>query len=110
MLQELLDPILAHDIEVSSIRSLGGAARSDLWLQLKADLLGVPVERPACTDVASLGAAMFAATGIGQFDSIADAADAWYGADRVVEPNPDRFEAYREVYARYLDLYERLYS
>ena len=110
MLQELLDPILAHDIEVSSIRSLGGAARSDPWLQMKADLLGVPVERPACTDAASLGAAMFAATGIGQFDSIADAADAWYRADRVVEPNPDRFEAYRQVYARYLDLYERLYS
>ncbi len=110
MLQELLEPILAHDIGVTSIRSLGGAARSDLWLQMKADLLGVPVERPACTDAASLGAAMLAATGVGQFASVAEAADAWYRADRVVEPNPDRLEAYREVYLRYLDLYERLYS
>ena len=109
LLRELLEPILAHDIEVTSIRSLGGAARSDLWLQMKADMLGIPVERPACPDAASLGAAMLAATGTGQFESTAEAADTWYSADRVFAPNPALSEAYQEVYARYLDVYERLY-
>ena len=110
LLQEVIDPILAHEIEVTSIRSLGGAARSDLWLQMKADLLGVPVERPACSEAASLGAAMLAAVGVGQFASLAEAADAWYRADRTFEPNPALFETYREVYGKYLELYERLYG
>jgi len=110
LLQEVMDPILAHKIEVSTIRSLGGAARSDLWLQMKADLLGVPVERPVCSEAASLGAAMLAATGTGQFSTLAEAADAWYHADRTFEPNTELFDAYRGVYRAYLDLYQRLYG
>ena len=106
----MLEPILAHDIAVTSIRSLGGAARSDLWLQMKADMLGIPVERPACPDAGSLGAAMLAATGTGQFEEISEAADAWYRAERVFEPDPALFEAYQEVYARYLDVYDRLHG
>jgi len=110
LLQDLLEPIRAHNIEVSSVRTLGGAARSDLWLQMKADLLGIPVERPACSEAASLGAAILAATGIGQFESIAEAADSWYRTDRVFEPQTGMYEVYREVYARYLDIYQRLYD
>lgn len=110
LLQEVMDPILAHEIEVRTIRSLGGAARSDLWLQMKADLLGVPVERPACSEAASLGAAMLAATGVGQFSTLAEAADAWYRADRTFEPNDELFDTYRGVYKAYLDLYQRLYG
>jgi len=110
LLREVLEPIRAHGIEVTEIRSLGGAARSDLWLQMKADLLGISVERPACAEAASLGAAMLAATGTGQFASIPEAADAWYRADRVFEPDAGMFEVYDRVYRRYLDLYERLYA
>jgi len=110
LLQELLDIISTHDLSIRSIRCLGGAARSDLWLQIKADLLGMPLERPACSDAASLGAAALAATGTGQFSSVAAAAEQWYETDRIFEPDESMYEVYRQVYARYLDLYERLYS
>jgi xylulokinase len=43
------------------IRSVGGAARSDLWLQIKADALGLPVHAIACAEPTSLGAAILAA-------------------------------------------------
>ncbi len=42
------------------IRSAGGAARSDLWLQIKADVLGVPVAATECEEPTSLGAAILA--------------------------------------------------
>jgi lipoate-protein ligase B len=67
LLKECVDPVFDHGIFLRSVRSLGGAARSDLWLQMKADLLGIPVERPACADAASLGAAMLAAAGTEDF-------------------------------------------
>lgn len=110
MLQECLDPVVDHGIRVEGVRSLGGAARSDVWLQMKADLLGVSVERPACSDAASLGAAMLAAVGVGRFASVREASEEWYRPARVFEPDPARFAAYREAYARYLDLYQRLHG
>jgi sugar (pentulose or hexulose) kinase len=110
LLKECLAPITDHGLEVQSIRSLGGAAHSDLWLQLKADLMGIIVERPTCSDAASLGAAMLAAAGIGRFSSIAEASEAWYRPARVFEPDQSRHEGYCEVYARYQDLMRRLYG
>jgi len=46
--------------ENASVRVDGGAARSDLLMQLQADLLGLPVERPRVLDAASVGAAYLA--------------------------------------------------
>ena len=110
LLQECLEPLQERGVAVSDVRSLGGAARNDLWLQIKADLLGLPVERPACADAANLGAAMLAATGVGQFGTVTEAAEAWYRPARRFEPEAARFAAYREVYARYRDVYARLYG
>ncbi len=110
VLRECMEPILDHGLSVDTVRSLGGAARSDVWLQMKADLLGVPVERPECPDAASLGAAMLAATGTGRFRSATEASEAWYRPSRIFEPDTSRAEAYACVYRRYLDLYQRLYA
>jgi len=110
LLREMLDPLADHGLRLASVRSLGGAARSDLWLQMKADLLGLPVERPACPDAASLGAAMLAATGTGRFASVADAAGAWYRPDRLFQPNPALLDTYSALYRRYLELSDLLYA
>ncbi len=110
LLKECLGPISGQGLAVSSMRSLGGGARSDLWLQMKADLLGIPVERPACPDAGSLGAAMLSAAGTGRFSSIPKASEAWYRPERVYEPDSSRHAAYQEVYQRYLDLMKRLYG
>ncbi len=110
LLQECLEPLQERGVPVSSVRSLGGAARNDLWLQIKADLLGLRVERPACPDAANLGAAMLAATGVRQFATVAEAAQAWYRPERRFDPQAERFPVYREVYGRYREWYERLYG
>lgn len=110
LLRELVGIIRDRGIAVERVRSLGGAARSDLWLQIKADMLGLPVERPACPDAASLGAAMLAAVGTGQFASVTEAAAAWYRPQMTFEPDPKQWDIYEEVYARYVALCERLYQ
>ncbi len=110
LLRELLEPLVRRGLTVDRVRSLGGAARSDLWLQIKADMLQTPVERPACTEAASLGAALLAATGTGQFASLAEAAHAWYAPARSFEPSPVLAAVYDDIFSRYLDYCSRLYD
>jgi len=110
MLKECLEPLRECGVRIEQIRSLGGAARSNHWLQMKADLLGIPVERPACPDAASLGAAMLAATGTGAFSNLMEAANCWYRAAERFEPQPSLFAAYCEVFARYSALFHRLWG
>ena len=82
------------------IVATGGGARSPLWLQIGADMLGVPVITPACPERACLGAAMFAAVAAGVHSSLATAAVAMVHADREFEPDPRRVALYRELTAR----------
>jgi glycerol kinase len=48
-------------VPIQEIRVDGGASQSDLLMQMQADLLGIPVRRPACVETTALGAAMLAA-------------------------------------------------
>jgi xylulokinase len=109
LLRECLAPIRGAGVEPTAVRSLGGASRSDFWLQMKADLLGVSVERPACDAAASVGAAAIAAAGPGDAGSLTEIASAWYRSDRAFEPDVARYAAYGEVYGRYQDLCRKLY-
>ena len=62
--------------QVSRIAATGGGARSDLWLRLKAEVLGATVVRPAVAEPACLGAAIFAAAAAGVYPTIDAAAAA----------------------------------
>ena len=109
VLKELLGLVGRHGVASEVVRSLGGAARSEMWLQMKADVLGLPVERPTCSDAASLGAAMLAASGVGDC-SLKELSGSWYRPGKVFEPDAARVDAYRAVYERHLDVQKRVYG
>jgi glycerol kinase len=50
---------------LTELRVDGGAAANDLLMQLQADLLGIPLHRPAMLETTALGAAMLAGLGVG---------------------------------------------
>lgn len=52
-----------------SLRVDGGGTQSDLLMQFQADILGIPVERPVVTEMASLGAAYLAGLGVGFWEN-----------------------------------------
>lgn len=58
---------------VNRIVATGGGARSPLWLQIKADIIGVPVVTPTCPELACLGAAALAGVAAGEFKDVAEA-------------------------------------
>ncbi len=87
-----------------AMRSIGGGAKNEFWLQMKADVTGLPVERPVVTEAAVLGAAMLAADGQGAFHSLEESSAGFYRTGRVFTPDMDRHRAYREPYRLYQDL------
>ncbi|MEW6354897.1 MAG: FGGY family carbohydrate kinase [Planctomycetota bacterium] len=97
-LKDHIDALVQLHVQVGSIISLGGGARSDFWLQMKADLLGLPVNRPACTESALLGAAILAGKGCGIYDDAAEAAERIARVERVFEPRGETRDAYLAAY------------
>jgi xylulokinase len=95
---------------------IGGGAKSDLWAQIKSDILGVPVYRPRYTEAASLGAAILAATAVGLISDPEATARAWNPPVKVFTPNAeatriyqDRRKLFDDVYTALLPLYPRLH-
>jgi glycerol kinase len=74
---------------LAELRVDGGAARNDLLLQFQADLLGVPVLRPANTETTAFGAAALAGLGVGFWSSEDELASLW-SLERRFEPRMDR--------------------
>jgi len=69
----------------AALRADGGAARNDLLLQLQADALGLPVERPAVVQAGALGAGYLAGLATGVWSSTDELAGTWR-RDRLFEP------------------------
>ena len=63
--------------DVHTLRVDGGAAANDLLLQLQADTLAMPVERPAVLETTGLGAAFLAGIGTGVWSSTDELASTW---------------------------------
>jgi len=64
-------------VPIKELRVDGGAAANDLLMQMQADLLGVPVVRPAVTETTALGAAYLAGLAAGVWASGVDLAEQW---------------------------------
>ena len=90
--------------DLRPVRSVGGGSKSETWIQVKADALGVPIEVPRLGHGAAAGAAMLAglATGLWSDAQTVKALVAEEGA--VFGPDP----AMREGYAERLRLYREL--
>ncbi len=110
-----LDLLREGGVVVDELRAIGGGARSDLWLQLKADVAGIPVVAPMVTDAACWGAAVLAGYGAGCFRSVESATCDPLRLVRRFEPDrerqrryQERFELYRELYPTLKDLLHRV--
>ena len=72
-------------IPLKELRVDGGAARNNLLMQFQADILGVPVLRPAVTETTALGAAYLAGLGVGFWSTQEEIAAQWQ-IERRFEP------------------------
>ena len=112
-----LTALTAAGIRVSRVTAVGGGARSKVWLQVKADVLGVPLRTLAGKEAACLGAAVFAGAGAGVYPSIAEGSRRTVRFDATFTPDPAahaahaaRFDVYRELHGALRPIHARLRS
>ncbi|MDZ4766920.1 MAG: FGGY family carbohydrate kinase [Chloroflexota bacterium] len=107
---------LRHNVEVAAgagvrvdeIRSVGGGARSALWSQIKADVLGIPIAIPAASVGAPFGDALLAGMGVGWYPDIRTTARALVRIERRCAPDAARHARYDAIYPLFRDLYVHL--
>jgi xylulokinase len=107
---------LYHNVEVagqagirlSEIRTVGGGARSALWNQIKADLLGIPVGLPEAGVGAPFGDAVLAGMGLAFYPDVRRALRDMVRVTTRFEPNMENHSRYQNIYRVYRKLYEHL--
>jgi len=100
---ELLARLKLKPVEASMV---GGEAKSELWNQMKADIIGLKIWVPEVADAAALGSAILAGVGAGVYKTVKDGAERTVRFKKAYNPN---FEANR-VYQEILDKYKRIYE
>ena len=108
MLRRILEVITAAGIPIEEVRCMGGAARSDLWLQIKADICGLPMVRMKEEETSTLGCAVLAAVAVGDYRDPTEAVEAMVSLGERFEPRAEPRAAYERAYALYAELYDSL--
>jgi len=92
----------------TGVRVIGGGASSDLWNQIKADVLGLPYFTLQHADRALLGSALIAGHAVGVFPDLADAARSCARITSETTPQPDAHAAYQPYVDAYVDAFDQL--
>jgi FGGY-family pentulose kinase len=106
--RRILEDAAACALNVERIFLGGGGARSGLWVQIHADVLGRPIRLARESEACALGSAMAAALAAGIYADFDEAGRAMVAIEKVVEPNRANSGVYAELFGRYVDLYHRL--
>ena len=92
-------------IRFEKLRATGGGAKSKLWMQMKADVLNLPITALKTADAGTVGSAMLTGIAVGLFKDLKAAADRMVQEVETYYPNAEMHEKYMRIYARYKAVY-----
>jgi xylulokinase len=105
-LQESIDIFRQAGKSIDTVISIGGGAKSELWLQMQADIFNANVVRLENEQGPGMGAAMLAAYGCGWFESLEQCAAVFIKRTDQFTPNPGHAAQYEELFNLYKQIYE----
>lgn len=95
-------------IEINELRATGGGAKSAKWMQIKSDIMDIPIVSLDVTETGCLGAALLAAKAYGHNDSLEQMSKQWVRQIRTYEPSGENVIKYRERFGIYSQIYKTL--
>lgn len=95
-------------VKVDVLNAIGGAANSKLWTQIKADVTGKVIKVPASDTATTLGAAILAGVGTGQYKTFKEAVGRTVNITATYEPDMKKHEIYKKYYEIYIEVYNNL--
>ena len=104
--KKIIDRFEEEGIEIKSVVGIGGVAKkSPFVMQTLADVLDRPIKIAVSEQAPALGAAMYAATAAGIYDSVEDATRSMgNGFEKTYHPNANNVEIYKKLYNDYVKL------
>jgi xylulokinase len=103
-----LDLLRGSGIGISGLRAVGGGAKSDMWLQMKADICKTPLRVPEVTEAACLGAAILASVAVGADPDLSSAVERAVRLGQRIEPARKDSGLYESRYQLFKELHPRL--
>jgi len=97
---EVMNPLAP----INKLLAIGGGARSEFWLGIVGNVLGVPLEKPQLEEGPARGAAILGLVGAGGYASVAPALEATTLRSEAVAIEPDA--AYSQAYERFKKAFE----
>ena len=91
-----------------SARISGGGAKSELWVQMFADIIGLPMEVSAVDELGTLGSAICAGIGSGLFDDSKEVAERFITIKKTFYPNEEMAAYYKKKYELYKNIIDSL--
>ena len=100
---------LIPNLSLTEARVIGGGSKSNLWNQIKANILGVPYLRLNRSEFGTWGSAMIAGKAAGIYDDLATVAyEHAKPAGELIQPDLNKHREYKKHVARYIDLQSTL--
>ena len=107
-LRENIDLLRGAGVPIDALHAVGGGARSDLWLHLKADICRIPLRVPRVIEAACLGAALLAGAATDVYPDLESAVAQTVQISKRIEPQPEAVAAYEQRFQHYRRLYPAL--
>lgn len=92
-------------IQFTRLHATGGGAHSAMWMQMKADMLNMPMVALKTVDAGTVGSAMMTGIAIGLFKDLEDAAAHMVEETITYEPRTYMHELYKSIYEKYKNVY-----
>lgn len=107
-LRDSLEVARSLGIKIEKTMICGGGAKSPLWKRLVANILNVEVDVPMSEEGPGFGAAILAAVGCGEYESVEDAAKSIIKIKEKIKPEADLVVKYEEKYQKFKRIYPAL--
>lgn len=91
---------------IQKIHATGGGAKSKVWMQMKADVLNVPITALKTVNAGTVGCAMLTGIAAGIFKDLTDAAKHMIEETVTYQPRPEMHQKYKKEFKRYQKLYD----
>lgn len=100
-----MDRLKEAGVAVNALRATGGGARSKLWMQMKADILNIPVTTLRSEEAGAAGSAMLVGVAVGVFANLEEAAKVMVVPMDTYYPRQNVHKRYESTYRRYTKVY-----
>ena len=107
-LRDSLEVARRLGIKIERTMICGGGAKSSLWKRLVSNILNVEVEVPVSEEGPGFGAAILAAVGCGEYESVEKAAKSIIKIKEKIKPEADLVVKYEEKYQKFKKIYPAL--